>query len=137
MRSRSNAMSLALYPRPADPMSTPLDSQVTSTNDVLLKITVPKRIGRKRKRDAATSERGEDDGLNGAAVQDLPNADSASPGRTSSLSRQSDPGYLLQSLRDNPERYVVEPVGVIEKSHRYRGEPLRVRCVGGLDGGGQ
>ncbi len=30
--------------------------------------------------------------------------------------------HLLQSLRDNVDSYKVEPVGVIEQTHRFRGK---------------
>lgn len=105
MDGKGQETSLEFYTRPDDPMCNGVMPQVVKTNDVLLKITVPKRTGRKRKRGSLDPyQSDEDDGES----------------KSNSLSRQSNPETLLQSLRDNPRRYKVEPVGMIERSHRYR-----------------
>jgi general transcription factor 3C polypeptide 5 (transcription factor C subunit 1) len=85
------------------------------TNNVLLKITVPKRTGRKRKRGSSgfmhdesfDAYIGQDEMANGTILQ--------------SHSRRDHPKVILRSLRDNVGRYQVEAVGIIEQTHRYRG----------------
>lgn len=84
------------------------------THNVLLKITVPKRTGRKRKR-----------GSNGPWQGDIevPDADGPpdSPGdKVCSIARLDDPKILQRKLQDNVEDYRVEPVGVIKHTHRFR-----------------
>jgi len=68
------------------------------TADVLLKITVPKRTGRKRKR--------------GSQDAFLPGNDADGTG----------PETVLRCLKDNVEKYDVTPVGFIEETFRFRGE---------------
>ncbi|KAI9781227.1 MAG: tau 95 subunit of transcription factor TFIIIC [Peltula sp. TS41687] len=103
--TKGREASLELYTRPDDPMRNGVMSHVVKTNDVLLKITVPKRTGRKRKR-----------GSSGPYQAD----EEVGQSMRSSLSRQSDPESLLRSLRDNPAKYKVEPVGKMQRSYRYR-----------------
>ncbi|KAI9828857.1 MAG: tau 95 subunit of transcription factor TFIIIC [Phylliscum demangeonii] len=107
MASRRRA-ALPLFPRPADPMCNPLPGPVAVTNTLVLKLTVPKRTGRKRKRPASD-------------VDPRPGAwEGGGHGATCSLARQDDPACLRRSLRDHPQRYTVEAVGVIKKTFRYR-----------------
>lgn len=120
---------LGLFLRPEDPMSRPIMSQAVITNNVVLKVVVPRRTGRKRKR--GTSEPFRTEGEDRARVG-TSNGDGSSLAECrGSLSRQDDPGYLFQSLRDNPSRYRVEAVGTVAKTHRYRGE-LTVRREGAV-----
>ncbi|KAJ5114034.1 tau 95 subunit of transcription factor TFIIIC [Penicillium angulare] len=93
-----------LFLRPEDAMSRPLLSISNPTNNVLLKVTVPKRTGRKRKRgsnepftDAAPTE---------AAVPERPTSKD-----------------LLRSLQDNPSKYQIEAIGKIQRTHVFRGMP--------------
>lgn len=87
--------------RPEDAMARPLLSTSCPSNNVLLKVTVPKRTGRKRKR-----------GTDGPFV-DATQEDPDSQRRTSKC--------LLRSLQDNPSRYQVKPVGKVERTHFFRG----------------
>ena len=85
-------------------MSRPLQSTSSSSNNILLKVTVPKRTGRKRKK-------GSNEPFSGVAVSTIP----TEPQRHSARE-------LLQSLGDNVGRYQVEPVGFIGRTHVFRGE---------------
>ena len=91
-------------------MSKPLKSANVRTNDIVLKVTVPKRTGRKRKRGAQGPyyEGLEEDG---AASEELPQPPST----------VKDAQYLLRILRDRPRDYCIEPVGSIDHTHRFRG----------------
>lgn len=112
MDGKDKEASLHLYTRPEDPMCNGVVPQVVKTDDVLLKVTVPKRTGRKRKRGSSEPyQADEDDGQ----------------ANSNSLSRQSDPEILLRILRDNPGRYKVETVGNIHRSYRYRGTSVLLR----------
>lgn len=112
--------SLPLYLRPADPACAPALSHNTFTNNVVLKITVPKRTGRKRKR-------GSQDPYEFQSVEDEErferieqisgeNGDAA----LKSHARLDSPRQILQALKDNVGSYEVEAVGIIEQTHRYR-----------------
>ncbi|KAL2811001.1 RNA polymerase III transcription factor IIIC subunit-domain-containing protein [Aspergillus granulosus] len=92
--------------RPEDAMSRPVQSISTPSNNILLKVTVPKRTGRKRKR-----------GSNEPFVEDSARADpgSAPPRYTAR--------ELLRTLRDNEGKYQVTPVGLVERTHIFRGMP--------------
>lgn len=92
--------SLPLYLRPNDPACAVLESHVASTSNVVLKITVPKRTGRKRKR----------------GTQD-PFVGDENPVQVD----RYDATTVFQSLQDNIDKYQIEPVGVVNATHRYRG----------------
>lgn len=91
---------LPLYLRPNDPTCAVLESYVAPTSNVILKITVPKRTGRKRKR-----------GSQGPFPQE---ENSETPIRL-------DANAVFQSLNDNVGKYQIEPLGVVNITHRYRG----------------
>lgn len=74
---------------------------------MLLRVTVPKRTGRKRKRGS------QDPFVDDSAVH------STSP---TSPSGSLDAKQLISRLRDNIGRYEVEVVGQIEKTHVFRGK---------------
>ncbi|KAE8379747.1 RNA polymerase III transcription factor IIIC subunit-domain-containing protein [Aspergillus bertholletiae] len=95
-----------LYLRPEDAMSRPAQSTSLPSNNILLKVTVPRRTGRKRKR-------GSDEPFTGAPVSTL--GPETQPRRSAR--------ELLQSLRDNVGRYQVEPVGIVNRTHVFRGMP--------------
>ncbi|KAE8354211.1 RNA polymerase III transcription factor IIIC subunit-domain-containing protein [Aspergillus coremiiformis] len=95
-----------LYLRPEDPMSRPVQSTSLPSNNILLKVTVPKRTGRKRKR-------GSDEPFTGVPVSTL------SP----ELQPRRSAKELLRSLRDNADKYQVEPVGTVNRTHVFRGMP--------------
>ncbi|PYI05995.1 RNA polymerase III transcription factor subunit [Aspergillus sclerotiicarbonarius CBS 121057] len=91
--------------RPEDAMSRPLQSTSSTSNNILLKVTVPKRTGRKRKR-------GSNEPFTGVAVSTIP----TEPQRRSARE-------LLRTLGDNVGRYQAEPVGFIGRTHVFRGMP--------------
>lgn len=83
-------------------------SHNASTHNVLLKVTVPKRTGRKRKR-----------GTDGPWEGEITHAGGGE--QVSSQSRADHPKTLLRKLQDNADSYRVETAGVIKHTHRYRG----------------
>lgn len=83
-------------------------SHNASTHNVLLKVTVPKRTGRKRKR-------GTDGPWEGTA------SSAGDDEQVSSQKRADHPKTLLRKLQDNVDDYRVDTVGVIKHTHRYRG----------------
>ncbi len=107
-----------LYLRTVDPTCAPLLSNNTPSSNVLLKITVPKRTGRKRKRGS------EEPYTLDAIATAQEEVESHENGYSTSLrshSRLDNPRDLLRSLRDNVGKYLIEPVGSIDQTHRYRG----------------
>ncbi|CRG87525.1 General transcription factor 3C polypeptide 5 [Talaromyces islandicus] len=94
-----------LFLRPEDPMARPIESVNRPSNNVLLKVTVPKWTGRKRKRGS-----------------DEPFTNSNSTPEATERERNSS-AFRQQSLRDNATKYTVEPVGTVERTHNYRSIP--------------
>lgn len=88
--------------RPEDIFATKLSSGYVKTNNLLIKISLPRRTGRKRKR-----------GSTGAFIQDPDHIQTTTPDRV-------DASTLSRSLRDNPERFSVRTVGKINDTYRYR-----------------
>lgn len=88
--------------RPDDPMAKPIMSNFIKTQNLLLRVSVPKRTGRKRKRGS------DDPWVEDPGANDAPHAD---------------PQILLQSLRDNPDSYSIRPVGLAHENHRFRQLP--------------
>ena len=88
--------------RPEDRVAQTIPNALVGSDDLLLKITVPKRTGRKRKR-----------GSDGPWIQDDKHQDAA---------LSSDASTVLRSMRDNPAKYAVAPVGKIRGAHRFRGK---------------
>lgn len=84
------------------------------THNVVLKLTVPKRTGRKRKR-------GSNDPWQGDV--ELPDTDDAPDQRRQvhSHSRLDDPKLLRRKLADTVNQYQVEAVGTSRHTHRFRG----------------
>ncbi|KAK3997562.1 putative transcription factor tau subunit sfc1 [Cladorrhinum sp. PSN332] len=108
--SASPQISVPLYLRFDNPSARPLTSHNALTHNVVLKVTVPKRTGRKRKR-------GTDGPWEG---QVSASADSHGP-EIMSKDRLDDPKVLRRKLQDNVGKYQVDPIGVINNTHRYRG----------------
>ncbi|KAI0845549.1 RNA polymerase III transcription factor IIIC subunit-domain-containing protein [Daldinia vernicosa] len=106
--------SVPLWFRPENPTSKPIVSHHATTNNILLKITVPKRTGRKRKRGSNEPFTGD------VAFTDGTSSISGTE-RVSSQGRQDLPKSILRKMQDNPEDYQVEAVGSIHATHRYRG----------------
>ena len=78
----------------------------------MLKVTVPKRTGRKRKR--GSDEPWQED------VGD-PSEDQGATHVVSSTSRLDDPMILRRKLADNVGKYHIEAVGTVKQTHRFRG----------------
>ncbi|KAL1617135.1 tau 95 subunit of transcription factor TFIIIC [Neofusicoccum ribis] len=97
--------------RPHDPMAKPVMSTFTKTQNLLLRVSVPRRTGRKRKR-----------GSDGPWLQD-PEAGEAP---------HADAHILMQSLRDNPDNYSIQPVGLAHENHRFRQLPDFQYATSGL-----
>jgi hypothetical protein len=110
-QDKTDVQEAELFLRPDDPMSKSIPSRGIATNNVLLRITVPKRIGRKRKR--GFSEPCQDTSGDGSHGDD----NTAPPGSPTHYGAAT---YLLRSLRDNLQRYEIRPVGIIERTHRFR-----------------
>ena len=90
--------------RPQDPYAKKLVAREAYVNNVLLRVVVPRRTGRKRKRgsnDPFTYE--------GTAVKQN--------------ERPLTGPELLQSIRNNKGDYSIEPVGVIHETHRFHSLP--------------
>jgi general transcription factor 3C polypeptide 5 (transcription factor C subunit 1) len=92
-----------VYLRPDDPMCKPILSESIKTENILLKITVPKRVGCKRKRDTLE-----------------PSSGSRASGGIRGTGGEA--RYLNRSMRDNVGKYQIEPVGTIDCTHRFRGK---------------
>ncbi|CZS94154.1 uncharacterized protein RAG0_04205 [Rhynchosporium agropyri] len=107
-----------LYLRQNDPMCTPILSHNTPTNNVLLKITVPKRTGRKRKRGSDGPYEESHNSM--SAKSQAPDGSYAPPELVNSVGRQDEPAQILRKLKDNVGQYTVEAVGEIRQTHRYR-----------------
>ncbi|KAK3685608.1 RNA polymerase III transcription factor IIIC subunit-domain-containing protein [Podospora appendiculata] len=108
--SASPQISVPLYMRHDNPTVRPLTSHNALTHNVVVKITVPKRTGRKRKRGSQGLFEGEI-----APPHDIESE------QVLSRSRLDDPKALRRKLCDNVDKYTVEPIGVITNTHRYRG----------------
>ncbi|PQE29754.1 hypothetical protein CJF32_00000412 [Rutstroemia sp. NJR-2017a WRK4] len=110
---------LPLYLRIRDPSCIPILSYNSITNNVLLKITVPKRTGRKRKRGS------QDPYTDDSQARSTATTEQDSANNVQSHSRNDKPASILRKMRDNVDKYTVEAVGAIEQSHRYRGGKMR------------
>ena len=91
-------MALHLRFRPDDPMQPPIESRTVPTNNLLLKITIPRRRKKRRKT-------GED----GASTTDRSRGDD-DPNAT-----------VLDKLKASKGKYKVEVVGMIDRTVRFRG----------------
>ena len=95
-----------LFFRPTDPMAKSIPSKSVSTGNVLVQITVPRRTGRKRKRDSQEPFQ----------YHNLPEQ---SEGQGPFL-KIGDAKKLLRTLKDNPERYTIQGLGHVDQTHRFR-----------------
>ncbi len=103
-------------------MCVPILSHNSPTNNVLLRITVPKRTGRKRKR-------GSQDPFtysNGSTIPPEGHEDAPCDEEAELRSQygMDKPSVLLRKIMDNKDNYDVEAVAEIRQSHRYRGIDL-------------
>ncbi|KAK7966081.1 uncharacterized protein PG986_000358 [Apiospora aurea] len=113
-RPDSGRAILPLWLRPESITSKPIVSHGVATNNVLLKITVPKRTGRRRKR-------GTDQPFVEDDSQKVHSGTGPAQQQVHSVSGQDSPKHLLRKLQDNADKYHVEAVGSIKTTHRYRG----------------
>lgn len=116
--------SATLYIHPGDRMSKPLRSANVTTSNVLLKITVPKRVRvrRRRKSQGPVLERLDaGDVHEGLGTGDSPNLRPKQPTR-GLMTR--DTRSLIRNLRNNPSNYQMQIIGPIERTHRFRGTTL-------------
>ena len=99
--------------RPDDPLAKRLTGKQIPVDNLLLRITLPKRTGRKRKR-------GTDDPFIFAAN---------SPRQEGRAATSEQDGFpidspkLLRQLKDNVNSYQIQPVGFINETHRFRTLP--------------
>ena len=89
-------------------MVKPLKSANVSTNNILLKVTVPKRTGLKRRR-----------GADGPFYEGTEITES---GEQAAMLK--DAQYLFHSMRDNTKSYQIEAIGTVNQTHRFRGMPI-------------
>ncbi|KAL5387442.1 hypothetical protein DPSP01_003665 [Paraphaeosphaeria sporulosa] len=106
-----NVISVSL--RPDDPLAKRLLSTPVATSNLLLRVTVPKRTGRKRKRGSSGPFLADADV--GAAKDKLP-----IPQHQKS---HADAATIFRSLQDNASKYDVSVAGVIDETHRFRNLP--------------
>ncbi|KAL3422939.1 RNA polymerase III transcription factor [Phlyctema vagabunda] len=116
---------LPLYLRPNDRTCAPLLSNNAATNAVLLKITVPRRTGRKRKRGS------QDPYIADGSVSPTPDFNENFISRSTEMDvvasqcRRDDPRRILQTLKDNANNHTIEAVAEINNTHRYRVDKLK------------
>ncbi|KAF2646611.1 hypothetical protein P280DRAFT_544943 [Massarina eburnea CBS 473.64] len=96
--------------RPDDPLAKRLLSTPVTTNNLLLKVTVPKRTGRKRKRGSSGPFLSEEEeaATDSAASQNHAHVEAPS---------------ILRRLQDNATKYTVSVAGLIDETHRFRDLP--------------
>ncbi|KAK4155472.1 transcription factor tau subunit sfc1 [Chaetomidium leptoderma] len=111
--SASPQISVPLYLRYDNPSARPLTSHNALTHNVVVKVTVPKRTGRKRRRGT--------DGPWEGDVEQPAGEDSFISPEVLSRDRRDTPRVIRRRLQDNVGNYTVEPIGVINNTHRYRG----------------
>ncbi|KAF1969381.1 hypothetical protein BU23DRAFT_539674 [Bimuria novae-zelandiae CBS 107.79] len=93
--------------RPDDPLAKRLLATPVPTNNLLLRVTVPKRTGRKRRR-----------GSSGPFL-----ADADTPQGAENQKSYTDAATVFCSLQDNASKYKVSVAGLIDETHRFRNLP--------------
>lgn len=88
-------------------------SHYAASHNIVFKVTVPKRTGRKRKR-------GSDDPWQ-EEVEETTAADGPAPANFRSHRKLDAAKVVRRKLQDNVGRYKAEAVGIIKHTHRYRG----------------
>lgn len=106
--------SIPFYLNPESPFCKPLMSHNVKSHNVVLKVTVPKRTGRKRKKGSDGPWEGD------VEIQDSEETASASQ-KIGSQARLDDPKSLKRKLEDNVGQYRVEAAGTVTHTHRFRG----------------
>ncbi|KAF2090691.1 hypothetical protein K490DRAFT_7768, partial [Saccharata proteae CBS 121410] len=100
--SENQNKTIGLSLRPEDRMAKPIMSRFVQQDNLVLKVTVPKRTGRRRRK-----------GTDGP-WEDAPVSQDA---------HHTDPKIMLRSLRDNPHVYSIQPIGHAGEYHRFRTLP--------------
>lgn len=108
---------LPIYLRPSDPTCAPNLSHNAPTSNVLLKITVPKRTGRKRRKGTQEPFEYHDD----SSMRDVGHEHEDQSPELLSHSRLDNPHALQRRLRDCKDSYTIEAVGSVDQTHRFRG----------------
>lgn len=121
-----NRNSLPFFLNPDSLTCQPILSHNAVSHNVVIKVTVPKRTGRKRKRGTDDPFEDFEEGTKSPSPADdstpapsLPSA--AEEPQVLSQKRMDEPQTLRQKLLDNVGRYKVAAVGTIHHTHRYRG----------------
>jgi general transcription factor 3C polypeptide 5 (transcription factor C subunit 1) len=104
-------LSIPFYLNPDSPNRRPIMSHHASAHNIVLKVVVPKRTGRKRKRGSNDPFEGEIEMVDAEAPQN----------QVYSQSRLDNPKVLRRKMQDNVDRYHVEAVGIAKGVHRFRG----------------
>lgn len=113
LQSTDRKRSIGLSWRPNDPLAKRTRSRALETNDLLLKITLPKRTGRKRKRGSSGQYEFE-----GAASADEPD-ENTKPYKI----KASD---LLDRLINASEKISVVINGYVQETYRFRGNATTI-----------
>ncbi|KAE9984717.1 hypothetical protein EG328_008334 [Venturia inaequalis] len=92
--------------RPEDVLSKTIMAQKVTVNQIILKVTVPKRTGRRRRR-GTTGPFLDESQMNGALQNQ----------------QESDADKIHQTLVDSPEKFTVQAVGQSSENHRFRSYP--------------
>ncbi|RDW83010.1 hypothetical protein BP5796_04501 [Coleophoma crateriformis] len=111
--------SIPVYLRPDDPMCAPVLSYNVASSSVVLKITVPKRTGRKRKRGSQDPYTFSSDDF-----EQFDHDNSDAGGATEYVASRfgkDHPFRILRALKDNPGKFAVEAVAEVDYTHRFRG----------------
>ncbi|KAH5240132.1 hypothetical protein HBI72_214630 [Parastagonospora nodorum] len=102
--------------RPDDPFAKRLLSTAVTTNNILLKVTVPKRTGRKRKRGSSGPFLCEE------GVEAEPNGSSSTHNKQPSKTYVN-ASTIFRSLQDNASTYKASIAGLVDETHRFRTMP--------------
>lgn len=97
-------------------MCKPILSANVETNNILLKVSVPKRTGLKRRWGSCGPYH------EGIGDRSSPYIDTFPQKRLSSVNTTR---FLLRSLRDNVGNYSIQPLGSINQTHRFRSKSLK------------
>ena len=84
-------------------------SRAVETNDLLLKFSLPKRTGRKRKRGSSDQYKFDNASCSGTSSGDQESH------KTTALD-------LLKRIKNNPENMSISIVGSVQETHRFRGD---------------
>ncbi|KAG6041593.1 hypothetical protein E4U41_003330 [Claviceps citrina] len=112
--------SIPLYLHPESPFCKPLMSHNAASHNIVLKVTVPKRTGRRRKKGSQGPWQGDVDVSDASVATGDDDGGPKGQRQVKSLARLDDPKVFRRKLEDNVGRYEVEAVGIIKHTHRFR-----------------